>query len=210
MASHIEILNSGDIDAVYEYFWYNFKDSVVNISKLNEDIFTYTLSKIKDVSETLNIYKKTKDVSKIIFEIENFLTDFLWTTLNAYNDKDKAERLTYHINIAYTNVKRWQALNETSKTNAFKLLALIYSILTSDAVEKASLTLLIEKIIKGVFQRERIFILVVEHAYSLKSSAIFNKLLKEDSRLTVEILHKMNIIVPFGIKNGCKIIQYCL
>lgn len=208
MESHIQVLNSGDIDAVYEHFWYNFKDSVFNISKLNVDTFIYIISKIKTVSDVLNTHKRQGDISKIVSTIENFLTDFLWTGLHAYNDKDPAAALDYHINIAYTNVKRWQAVKEAGKTNGFRLLSLIYSIITNESLEKSSLHLLIDKVIRGPFQRDRIFTIIIEHAYNLKSSAIFNKVLKQDAKLTVEILHKMNIIVPFGIKNGCKIIQY--
>ena len=207
-----KILNSGDPDAAHEYFWYNFKDSVINISVLNHTLFTKIVEDIDKVSKELNYFKNQKRFNTIIIEIENFLSQFLWTSLNLF-DTANAE---YHLNIANTNIKRWSALLNTGHSNPFKVLKLIYSILTltfkkHTDTDSLNLKSLVKDIINEdfVFDRERILRLIVLHAYNLRSVAMFNKLtmIKEDQITTISILQSMNVNLPKHIKDGLKIVE---
>ncbi len=171
-----DILNSGDDDATYEHFWYNFKDSVINISRLNSELFLNILENVDKTSKELNFYKKQGKINNIIIEIENFLSQFLWTSLHLFQ-KDTGE---YHLNIAHTNIKRWSSLLNTGTRAPFKVLKLIYSIISlkkHNFEDIFQLENLISKIISvETFERENIIEIIVLHAVKLKCASIFNKL----------------------------------
>ncbi len=193
-------------DAEYESFWYNFKDSVLNFSRASPSpLYDHILGRLPLVSSSLNALQKEKRYDEIITIIETFLTDFLWISLKNPGNSS----YPYHLNIANTNLKRWTALPNTSKSRAFNLVKIICSIACNKNPHPDTFGLIsaIENLGVPEVDFVRIITVIVSYAYKHKMSTVLTRLMSDDEcqRYTVAVLHKMNIMVPEHIRNGAKI-----
>jgi len=195
-----EILDSGDPDAVYEHFWYNFKDSVSNFGQIHPIIETLP---IEGVSNQLNVFKSTQDYKHIIEKISSFLVEYLWTCLSSDS--------VYHLNINYTNLRRWLDLPNTQESHDclldLQLLKVIYSL-----IPKIGITFIKEFDLEegaGAYA-ENIIKNLASRAYLLKNSLILSRLTEHDliRPYVICMLYQMGIKVPHTIKNGSKILAY--
>lgn len=131
--SYEHILNSGDIDAKFEYFWYMFKSSVASFAqKYPQDTeFKRLTTETFAVSDRLNQLKIEGKYDEIIDTIELFLEDYFWSCLRVADTK-------YHIDICYTNIKRWININRILDNRVVKDVSIEMHVLrvTYDALDK--------------------------------------------------------------------------
>ena len=138
-------LNKKDPDYHIEYFWYGFKQSMIN--------FYYSINKdynhISLWSEKLNNLKNNKEYNNIESEIRDYMSYYSF-------DLIKYSVSSYHDEILITNIKRWNKISnlfnfiQSTEHNKILLLFKIYLELKKDIAYKSFLSNLkpIEEILK--------------------------------------------------------------
>ena len=199
-----EVLNSGEPDAVYEFFWYNFKASVTNFTAVNADV----KAKVPIVSQRLNMLKAEKKYDDIITEINTFLVDFLWSSVSIPDS-------VYHLDIASTNIKRWLNLPKVKEDPPADIstLKVIYSIILKHTEPEVKQMLMNAK---GPFDRERIASHITKYCYRRATNegcawalTILTKLTQDSvtQPIVVRTLRSLNVNVPDTIRNCSKLMD---
>jgi hypothetical protein len=200
-----------DEDAMFEHFWYMFKDSVYSFEKQHSTVALKELVlRIDMVSSQLNELKVLNEYHEIAVIIETFLEDFFWSGLHAVEDK-------YYIGICYTNIKRWFNAVSSSKVKhiisvEFHVIRIIY-----DALDKGNMD--ISSNIKefhtlfpaGLKDYKKIVDVLLHLSIKADFSPILNKIIEQSAlreQLDDYIMHVYNIKLPKGICNGRKILTY--
>jgi hypothetical protein len=113
-------LNKNDPDYHIEYFWYGFKNSMINFySFINHDY-----SHILLWSQNLNNFKKDKKYSDIELSIREYISQFSLVLL-------KHSNTMYHDDIFLTNVNRWNKISSHfnfEKSDKYTKIFLIYCV----------------------------------------------------------------------------------
>ena len=199
-----EVLNSGEPDAVYEFFWYNFKASVTNFTSANTDV----KAKVPVVSQRLNRLKAEKKYDDIIVEINTFLVDFLWSSVSILDSE-------YHLDIASTNIKRWLNLPKIKEEPPADIstLKVIYSIVLKHKEPEVKQMLMNAR---GQFDRDRIVSHITRYCYRRTTNEgcswalnILTKLTQEPvtQPIVVKTLRSLNVNVPDTIRSCAKLIS---
>ncbi len=198
-----DVLNSGEPDAVYEFFWYNFKSSVVNFAHAAScDSIKKFSSEVPVLSKKLNQLKSLKRYDDIIMEINIFLKNFLWSAIESTTETNE---YYYHINIANTNLKRWLNLPKVNDNKPDELVALkvIYSINGPVQVNHMVPSSV------DPFEIEPVISSIVRYAYSYKLEKVLTKLTQEPvtQKIVVKTLRSLGLNVPDSIRNLAKILK---
>jgi hypothetical protein len=198
-----EILNSGEQDAVYEFFWYNFKSSVVNFAQASQlDSIKRFAREVPVLSKKLNDLKSHKRYDDIIDEINIFLRNFLWSAIESNADSNE---YSYHLNIANSNLKRWLNLPKIKDDKPEELVALkaIYSIHGPVLVN----TMVPSSV--NPFEIEPVITSIVRYAYSYKLEKVLTTLTQEPvtQKIVVKTLRSLGLNVPDSIRNLSKILK---
>jgi hypothetical protein len=200
-----DILTSGEPDAVYEFFWLMFKDSVRNFSSSVSSCtqLTQISDEVPVISGRLNNLQKDKKYNVIISEIDSFLVKFAWTSLLTVDDSC----FSYHINILNTNINRWinlPGIKETPQSAALHvILALSKNSSQYDLVKYArgphespfDVKKVVSRITKFSLRKDRPTALT-----RLTGHAVLQP-------LVVEVLQAIGLDAPATIRDGHKIIN---
>jgi hypothetical protein len=185
-------------DAVYEIFWYMFKDSVNNFYTQCASIDRPMVNELQHVSSKLNQLKSDKQYKVIISEITTFLIKFGWDAL-LYVQHPK---YSYHSLIAAKNIKRWLELPEIEETIP---LALLHVLLKSPYLPD---------LVECVRKTEQPDIMAVTratyYAYKHKLATFLSRLTFSEmlQHHVVIALRSAGVEVPANIKDGQKILSW--
>jgi hypothetical protein len=203
---YADILTSGEPDAVYEFFWLMFKDSVKNFSSSVYGCtqLTEISGEVPVISGRLNNLQKDKKYNDIISEIDEFLTKFAWTSLLTVDDPC----FSYHINILNTNINRWinlPGIKETPQSAALHvILALSKNSSQYDLVKYARGPPESPFDVKKVVSRITKFSLRKDRPTALTRLTGHPVL----QPLVVDVLQDIGIDAPVTIRDGQKIIKF--
>jgi hypothetical protein len=203
-----DVLNSGEPDAVYECFWYNFKSSVHNFAAADNKMDVIA-QRVPAVSKRLNELKADKRYDDIIAEIDLFLTDFLWTAIGTLASPGGHD---YHMNIANTNIKRWLSLPKNKEDPPPDIVALkiIYAVIASKlghTTEILQMLLNIRGVADKPFILENVIASITRYCYSHHIELVLNKLTQESvtQAVVVRTLRSLGLTVPDSIRDCSKI-----
>lgn len=109
------IIKQNHPDKEYEFFWYGFKESIINFINASHNIkYSHQILEYLDKkSNALNILKEKGNYEIIKYEIEHFIV-WIAKCLYLINYDD------YHFSIYLTNLKRWNKWILHENDNQFK------------------------------------------------------------------------------------------
>jgi hypothetical protein len=193
-----EILHSGEPDAVYEFFWYNFKSSVSNFAEACP-VLKQLAAAVPGVSAQLNDLKAQKKYDEIVSNINIFLKDFLWSALLTL-----AKEKIYFLKIASTNVKRWLNLLKIQEHPPPDLVGLkiFYSLIIS-RTDLLQIFMNIRGESSKTFDLEQVIGGITLYSYRHREAGLLNKLTQEPETqaVVVKTLRGLNLHVPENIRN---------
>lgn len=205
--NHKDILLRNDPDSGYEYFWMNFKSSVINIAKFTSNSPLVCLGlEVQPVTDRLNQYKAEGKYDQIGKEIQHFLKRFFWHILSESE---------YYVAIASTNFNRWlkycKLRRELPMPNIIPMNPLddpqmqyLYFVhrLNNRSAELYRL---------GMCTPDSGRLQILKWAASEQSVQLFNRLLEHYPDWTCQAVQReYRVQLPKGIKNGAKAIKLLL
>ena len=219
---HSQVLLNNEPDCGYEYFWLNFKDSVINASlcvlpkEISESLKDLS-TQIPVLTDKLNDLQKKREYNEIFNHINRFLKRYFWLIL--------AEG-EYHSSIATTNFKRWIKLCELRSLNPvpgfkhhdpldesdsflnMKFIYFLHKCCTNRMTTSYRIKQSVLAVIRNEIEPCQIFSELFKEAVNCKSYSIVNKYLELYPRESVSLFKdNYNIDIPFGVKNSNKILK---